>query len=93
MDRGLILGGKGLWGLLISILFFLVGLRGGESYDRSGDLDEEVRVDKTMWLIVYEACNVMSNGCKELGANKSSSDKGRGMDGVGDTYDAQAERS
>ena len=93
MDRGLILGGKGLWGLLISILFFLVGLRGGESYDRSGDLDEEVRVDKTMWLTVYEACNERINGCKDLGVVKSSSDKAGGMDGVGDKYDAQVERS
>ena len=49
--------------------------------------------NNTMWLTVYEACNERINGCKELGANKSSSDKGRVMDGVGDTYDAQAERS
>ena len=93
MEWGLVLGGKGLWGLLISILFFFIGLRGEEFYDRSGDLDEEVRVDKTMWLIVYEACNERINGCKELGVIKSSSDKARGMDGVGDTYDVQVERS
>ncbi|RVW87594.1 Retrovirus-related Pol polyprotein from transposon RE1 [Vitis vinifera] len=47
----------------------------------------------TKSLRVYEACNERINGCKELGAIKSSSDKGRGMDGVGDTYDAQVERS
>ncbi|RVW77375.1 LINE-1 retrotransposable element ORF2 protein [Vitis vinifera] len=42
---------------------------------------------------VYEACNERINGCKELGVTKSNSDKGRGMEGVGDTYDAQVERS
>ncbi|RVW79590.1 Transposon TX1 uncharacterized 149 kDa protein [Vitis vinifera] len=67
--------------------------KGGEFYDHSGDLDEEVRADNTMWLTVYEACNERINGCKELGVIKSSSDKGRGMEGVGDTYDAQVERS
>ena len=65
----------------------------GEFLDRSGDLDEEVWVDKTMWLTVYEACNERINGCKELGVIKSGSDKARGMDGVGDTYDVQVERS
>ena len=68
---------------LNSILFYQTP--GGEFYDHSGDLDEEVRVDKTMWLTVYEACNERINGCKELGVIKSSSDKARGMDRVGDT--------
>ena len=86
------LGEKGFRGLSSQFYSFLSDSR-GEFFDHSGDWNEEVRADNTMWLIVYEACNVMSNGCKELGANKSSSDKGRGMDGVGDTYDAQAERS
>ncbi|KAL6321473.1 hypothetical protein AAG906_018409 [Vitis piasezkii] len=72
--------GKG-WGILISILFFLIGLW-GEFYDHSGDLDEEVRADNSMWLTLYEACNERINGCKELGVTKSSSDKGRGMEGV-----------
>ena len=76
---------------LNSILFYWTP--GGEFYDHSGDLDEEVRADNTMWLTVYEACNERINGCKELGVIKSSSDKGRGMEGVGDTYDAQVERS
>ena len=66
---------------------------GGEFYDHSGDLNEEVRADNSMWLTVYEACNERINGCKELGVTKSNSDKGRGMEGVGDTYDAQVERS
>ena len=66
---------------------------GGEFFDHFGDWNEEVRVDNTMWLTVYEACNERSNGCKELEANKSSSEKGRGMVGVGDIYDTQAERS
>ena len=42
---------------------------------------------------MYEACNERINGCKELGVTKSSSDKGRGMEGVDDTYAAQVERS
>ncbi|RVX21924.1 hypothetical protein CK203_001355 [Vitis vinifera] len=54
--------------------------------------NEEARADNTMWLTVYEGCNERSNGCKELGANKSNSDKGRGMFGVGDIYDTQTER-
>ena len=59
---------------LNSILFYWTP--GGEFYDHSGDLDEEVRADNTMWLTVYEACNERINGCKELGVIKSSSDKG-----------------
>ncbi|RVW27354.1 hypothetical protein CK203_109429 [Vitis vinifera] len=57
------------------------------------DWNEETRANNAMWLTVYEACNERSNGCKELGANKSSSDKGKGMVRVEDTYDIQAERS
>ncbi|RVX10543.1 hypothetical protein CK203_016931 [Vitis vinifera] len=68
---------------LNSILFDRTPGGGGEFYDHSGDLDEEVQADNTMWLTVYEACNERINGCKELGVIKSSSDKGRGMDGVG----------
>ena len=39
----------------------------GEFYDRSGDMDEEIRVDKTMWLTVYEGYNEKVSGCRELG--------------------------
>ncbi|KAL6332553.1 hypothetical protein AAG906_008973 [Vitis piasezkii] len=53
----------------------------------------EARADNSMWLTVYEACNERIKECKELGVIKSSSDKGRGMEGVGDIYDAQVERS
>ena len=42
---------------------------------------------------MYEGCNEKTNGCRELGVIKSSSDKARGMDGVCDTYDVQAKRS
>ena len=56
-------------------------------------MDEEVQVDKTMWLTMYEACNERINGCREVEVIKSSSGKARGMDGVCDTYDAQVERS
>ncbi|RVW17736.1 hypothetical protein CK203_071719 [Vitis vinifera] len=67
---------------LNSILFDRTPGRGGEFYDHSGDLDEEVRADNTMWLTVYKACNERINGCKELGVIKSSSDKGREMEGA-----------
>ena len=88
------LGEKGFEGFSSQSYSFLSDSGGGgEFYDHSGDLDEEVQADNTMWLTVYEACNERINGCKELGLIKSSSDKGRGMDGVGDTYDAQIERS
>ncbi|RVW38817.1 hypothetical protein CK203_074199 [Vitis vinifera] len=67
---------------------------GGEFFDHSGNLDEEGRADNSMWLTVYEACNERIKECKELGVIKGSSDKGsRGMEGVGDIYDAQVERS
>ncbi|RVW82274.1 hypothetical protein CK203_041668 [Vitis vinifera] len=62
--------GKGHWGILISILFFLSN-SGGEFYDHSGDLNEEVRADNSMWLTVYEACNERITECKELGVIKS----------------------
>ena len=78
------LGEIGFGGFSSQFYSFLLD-SGGEFYDRSGDLDKEVRVDKTMWLTVYEACNERINGCKELGVIKSSSDKARGMDGVCDT--------
>ena len=90
--------GSGSWGKralgdshLNSFLFYRT--LGGEFYDHSGDLDEEVQADKSMWLTVYEACNERITERKELGVIKSSSDKGRRMEGVSDTYDAQVERS
>ncbi|RVW75251.1 hypothetical protein CK203_047133 [Vitis vinifera] len=54
--RGCVLGGKGLWGSLISILLIFDRAPGGESFDHSGDWNEEVRADNTMWLTVYEGC-------------------------------------
>ena len=87
------LGEKGFGGFSSQSYSFLSDSGGGEVYDRSGDLDKEVRVDKTMWLTVYEGCNEKINGCRELRVIKSSSDKIRGMDGVCDIYDVQAERS
>ena len=65
----------------------------GEFYDRSGDMDEEIRVDKTMWLTVYEGYNEKVSGCRELGVTKRSSDKVRGMDGAFGTHDVQAVRN
>ena len=65
----------------------------GEFYDRSGDMDEEIRVDKTMWLIVYEGHNEKISGCRELGVTKRSSDKARGMDGAFGTHDVQVVRN
>ena len=86
------LGEIGFGGFSSQFYSFLLD-SGGEFYDCSGDLDEEVRVDKTKWLTVYEGCNEKINGCRELRVIKSSSDKIRGMDGVCDTYDVQVERS
>ena len=93
--------GSGSWGKralgdshLNSFLFDRTsGWGRGEFYDHAGDLNEEGRVDNSMWITVYEACNERINGRKELGVTKSSSDKGRRMEGVSDTYDAQVERS
>ena len=65
----------------------------GEFYDHSGDMDEEIRVDKTMWLTVYKGYNEKVSGCRELGVTKRSSDKVRGMDGAFGTHDVQAVRN
>ncbi|RVW24689.1 hypothetical protein CK203_082206 [Vitis vinifera] len=81
MEGGCVLGGKGFWGSLISILLIFDRTLGGESFDHSGDWNEEGRADNTMWLTVYEGCIERSNGCREVGANESNSDKGSGMSG------------
>ena len=86
------MGEKGIGGFSSQFFSFLSN-SGGEFYDHSGDLNEEVRADNSMWLTVYEACNERITERKELGVIKSSSDKGRGKEGVGDIYDAQVERS
>ena len=65
----------------------------GEFYDRSGDMDEEIWVDKTMWLTVYEGYNEKVNGYRELGVTKRSNDKARGTDGAFGTHDVQAVRN
>ena len=65
----------------------------GEFYDHSGDMDEEIRVDKTMWLTVYEGYNEKVSGCRELGVTKRSSDKVKGTDGAFGTHDIQAMRN
>ena len=65
----------------------------GEFYDCSGDIDEEIRVDKTMWLAVYEGYNEKVNGCRDLGVIKRSNDKVRGTEGAFGTPDIQAVRN
>ena len=65
----------------------------GEFYDCSGDIDEEIRVDKTMWLTVYEGYNEKVNGCRDLGVIKRSNDKVRGTEGAFGTPDIQAVRN
>ncbi|RVX02242.1 hypothetical protein CK203_028314 [Vitis vinifera] len=62
-------------------------------FDHSGDLDEEGRADKSLWLTVYKACNERIKECKELGGIHCNSDKGREMEVVGDIDDAQVVRS
>ena len=87
----MLLGEKGFRDLSSQFYYFLSD--SGRGVFRSfWGLEWEARADNTMWLTVYEGCNERSNGCKELGANKSNSDKGRGMFGVGDIYDTQTER-
>uniref|UniRef100_F6HN50 Uncharacterized protein n=1 Tax=Vitis vinifera TaxID=29760 RepID=F6HN50_VITVI len=66
---------------------------GGKSFDHSGDLDEEGRADKSLWLTVYKACNERIKECKELGGIHCNSDKGREMEGAGVIEDAQIVRS
>ncbi|RVW97020.1 hypothetical protein CK203_032408 [Vitis vinifera] len=56
-------------------------------------MDEEIRVDKTMWLTVYEGYNEKVSGCRELGVTKRSSDKVKGTDGAFGTHDIQAMRN
>ena len=65
---------------------------GVESFGHSGDWNEGVRVDNSMWLTTYEGCVERSNGCREVGAKESSSDTGRGTLEVGAIYDTQTER-
>ena len=66
---------------------------GGKSFDHSGDLDEEGRADKSLWLTVYKACNERIKECKEVGGIHCNSDKGREMEGAGVIEDAQIVRS
>ena len=65
----------------------------GEFYDRSGGIEEKFRVDKTMWLTVYEGSNEKVNGCKDLGKANRSSDKVRGTEGDSGTPEIQAVRN
>ncbi|RVW68029.1 hypothetical protein CK203_064829 [Vitis vinifera] len=65
----------------------------GLSFDHSGDLDEEGRADKSLWLTVYKACNERIKECKEVGGIHCNSDKGREMEGAGVIEDAQIVRS
>ena len=65
----------------------------GEFYDRSGDIEEEIRVDKTMWLIVYEGYKEKVSGCRDSGEIKRSCDKVRGMEGAFGTPEIQAVRN
>ena len=65
---------------------------GVESFGHSGDWNEGVRVDNTMWLTVYKGCVERSNGCREVGAKESSSAMERGILEVGAICDTQTER-
>ena len=65
----------------------------GEFYDRSGDIEEEIRVDKTMWLIVSEGYKEKVSGCRDSGEIKRSCDKVRGMEGAFGTPEIQAVRN
>ncbi|RVX05821.1 hypothetical protein CK203_023850 [Vitis vinifera] len=60
-------------------------------FEDTRKLQGVVRLTETDRALEEESMRI--NGCKDLGVIKSSSDKGRGMEGVSDTYDAQVERS
>ncbi|RVX22984.1 hypothetical protein CK203_008182 [Vitis vinifera] len=91
--------GKGLgsWGKRVLGISHLNSLNfdrtpGVESFGHSGDWNEGVWVDNTMWLTVYEGCVERSNGCREVGAKESSSAMERGILEVGAICDTQTER-
>ncbi|RVW33302.1 hypothetical protein CK203_085360 [Vitis vinifera] len=63
-----------------------------ESFGHSGDWNEGVLVDNTMWLTVYEGCVERSNGCREVGAKESSSAMERGFLRSVPYCDTQTER-
>ena len=65
----------------------------GEFYDRSGDIEEEIQVDKTMWLTVYEGYNEKVSGYRDLGVTEKSSDKVKGTEGAFGTPEIQAVRN
>ncbi|RVW92334.1 putative ribonuclease H protein [Vitis vinifera] len=65
----------------------------GEFYDRSGDIEEEIRVDKTLWLTVYEGYKEKVNGCRDSGETKRSSDKVKETEGAFGTPEIQVVRN
>ena len=65
----------------------------GEFYDCSGDIEEEIRVDKIIWLTVYEGYNEKVSGYMDLGVTKRSSGKVRGTEGAFGTPEIQVVRN
>ncbi|RVW50076.1 hypothetical protein CK203_106843 [Vitis vinifera] len=63
--RGLCTWGKRVLGISHLNSFNFDRTPGGESFDHSGDWNEEVRADNTMWLTVYEGCIERSNGARK----------------------------
>ena len=62
----------------------------GESFDRSGDIEEESWGDKTTWLAVYEGPAENDNVCWDLGEANRISDKVRGTKRDSSTPENQA---
>eukprot|EP00261_Vitis_vinifera_P015668 XP_010644167.1 PREDICTED: uncharacterized protein LOC104877503 [Vitis vinifera] len=62
----------------------------GESFDRSGELEEELWGDKSTWLTVYEGNEVNVNGPWKLGEANRIRDKVRGKEGIDGASGIQA---
>ncbi|RVW40622.1 hypothetical protein CK203_079170 [Vitis vinifera] len=53
---------------------------GGESFDRPGGMEEELRGDMSTWLTVYEGNVENENGSWKLGEDNKNRDKARGKE-------------
>ena len=67
----------------------------GESFDRPGGIEEELRGDMSTWLTVYEGNVENENGSWKLGEDNKSRDKVKGKEentGVSGSQDTENEK-
>ena len=67
----------------------------GESFDRPGGIEEELRGDMSTWLTVYEGNVENENGSWKLGEDNKSRDKVNGKEentGVSGSQDTENEK-